>query len=151
MWPNLQFPADLVTFTEKILNKKLHFFVRCGKLYLVKISSWSSEKPFEKHFPRNNNLSARCLRKLCEEKSDINWIKLQQFFVNETIALPNFSLEHSLIHFRPIFPFYNPWKHQKNLFSDFFWGYKMGLLTRNGLIFFKTAFLINLPWSIPII
>ena len=55
MWPNLQFPADLVTFTEKILNKKLHFFVRCGKLYLVKISSWSSEKPFEKHFPRNNN------------------------------------------------------------------------------------------------
>ena len=25
MWPNLQFPADLVTFTEEILNKKLHF------------------------------------------------------------------------------------------------------------------------------
>ena len=25
MWPNLQFPADLVTFTEEILNGKLHF------------------------------------------------------------------------------------------------------------------------------
>ena len=25
MWPNPQFPADLVTFTEKILNQKLFF------------------------------------------------------------------------------------------------------------------------------
>ena len=25
MWPNLQETADLVTFTEKILNGKLHF------------------------------------------------------------------------------------------------------------------------------
>ena len=25
MWPNPQFPADLVTFTEKVLNEKLHF------------------------------------------------------------------------------------------------------------------------------
>ena len=25
MWPNPQFPADLVTFTEKILHRKLHF------------------------------------------------------------------------------------------------------------------------------
>ena len=29
MWPNPQFPADLVTFTEEILNGKLHFFVQC--------------------------------------------------------------------------------------------------------------------------
>ena len=28
MWPNLRFPADLVTFTEEILNGKLHFL--CG-------------------------------------------------------------------------------------------------------------------------
>ena len=26
MWPNPQFPVDLVTFTEEILNWKLHFF-----------------------------------------------------------------------------------------------------------------------------
>ena len=25
MWPNLQFPVDLVTFTEEILNVKIHF------------------------------------------------------------------------------------------------------------------------------
>ena len=25
MWPNPQFSADLVTFTEQILNRKLHF------------------------------------------------------------------------------------------------------------------------------
>ena len=25
MWPNPQFPVDLVTFTEEILNGKLHF------------------------------------------------------------------------------------------------------------------------------
>ena len=25
MWPNPQFPEDLVTFTEEILNGKLHF------------------------------------------------------------------------------------------------------------------------------
>ena len=29
MWPNLQEPADLVTFIEEILNGKLHFFVQC--------------------------------------------------------------------------------------------------------------------------
>ena len=29
MWPNPQFSADLVTFTEEILNGKLHFFVQC--------------------------------------------------------------------------------------------------------------------------
>ena len=25
MWPNRQFPPDLVTFTGEILNRKLHF------------------------------------------------------------------------------------------------------------------------------
>ena len=28
MQPNPQIPADLVTFTEEILNGKLHFFVQ---------------------------------------------------------------------------------------------------------------------------
>ena len=31
MWPNPQFPADSVTFTEEILNEKLHFFL-CSEL-----------------------------------------------------------------------------------------------------------------------
>ena len=29
MWPKPQFPADLVIFTEEILNEKLHYFVQC--------------------------------------------------------------------------------------------------------------------------
>ena len=32
MWPNLQFSADLVVFTEEILNAKLHFL--CSGPYL---------------------------------------------------------------------------------------------------------------------
>ena len=31
MRPNLQFPVDLVTFTEEILNEKLHFL--CSVTY----------------------------------------------------------------------------------------------------------------------
>ena len=30
MWPNPQFPSDLVTFAEEILNGKLYFFGQCG-------------------------------------------------------------------------------------------------------------------------
>ena len=33
MWPNPQSPADLVTFTEEILNGKFHFL--CSDRYLV--------------------------------------------------------------------------------------------------------------------
>ena len=33
MWPNLQKTADLVTFTEEILNGKLHF-LGCVNLFL---------------------------------------------------------------------------------------------------------------------
>ena len=29
MWPNPQFPADLVRFIEEILNGKIHFFMQC--------------------------------------------------------------------------------------------------------------------------
>ena len=31
MWPNPQFPADLVTFTEEILNGKLDFCAETNK------------------------------------------------------------------------------------------------------------------------
>ena len=38
MWPNPQFPADLVTFTEEVLNGKLHF---CAVLACdVLLRSW---------------------------------------------------------------------------------------------------------------
>ena len=39
MWPNPHFPAALVTFTEEILNGKLHFFfaVILRNFYLFKV------------------------------------------------------------------------------------------------------------------
>ena len=33
MWPNLQFPADLVRFTEEIVNEKLHFLCSVSSLF----------------------------------------------------------------------------------------------------------------------
>ena len=32
MWPNPQLPTDLLTFTEEILNEKLHFLCSAGTL-----------------------------------------------------------------------------------------------------------------------
>ena len=34
MWPNPQFPADLVKFTEKILNGKLHFCAVANETFI---------------------------------------------------------------------------------------------------------------------
>ena len=39
MRANLQFPADLATFTEEILYGKLHFFVQCQN-YLVETDKY---------------------------------------------------------------------------------------------------------------
>ena len=49
MWPNPQFPTDLVAFNEEILNGKLHFFVQCPFLLLV---NSSVESPFVGKFNR---------------------------------------------------------------------------------------------------
>ena len=35
MWPNLQLSADLVTFTEEILNEKLHFLYSAIQKFLT--------------------------------------------------------------------------------------------------------------------
>ena len=32
MWPNPQFPVDLVSFTEEILNEKLNFLCRVSPI-----------------------------------------------------------------------------------------------------------------------
>ena len=58
MWPNLQFPADLVTFAEEILNGKLHFL--------------RSEK-FEEIFWWNSS-NFRALRMLHFSKQDAIWM-----------------------------------------------------------------------------
>ena len=38
MWPNPQFPVDLVTFTEEILNGKLHFLCSVSAHNFLKLS-----------------------------------------------------------------------------------------------------------------
>ena len=43
MWPNSQFPADLVTFTEEILNEKLHFVrIETTDFFNQNLKLWSS-------------------------------------------------------------------------------------------------------------
>ena len=42
-WPNPQFPADLVTFTEEILNGKLHFLCSVTRL----LNGWISDSPLK--------------------------------------------------------------------------------------------------------
>ena len=43
MWPNPQFPADLITFTKEILNGKLHF---CAVLITVFLGYFFLSFPF---------------------------------------------------------------------------------------------------------
>ena len=38
MWPNSQFPVDLVKFTEEILNGKLHFLCSATGSYNIDFS-----------------------------------------------------------------------------------------------------------------
>ena len=42
MWPNPQETADLVKFTEEILNAKLYFFVQCKRDDPLRLSSIGS-------------------------------------------------------------------------------------------------------------
>ena len=46
MWPNPHFPADLVTFTEEILDGKLHFL--CSDLGLKSLENFSNFSRFTK-------------------------------------------------------------------------------------------------------
>ena len=43
MWPNPQFPADLVTFTEEMLNEKFHFLDRVINLEHAKLLGSNTE------------------------------------------------------------------------------------------------------------
>ena len=38
MWPNTQFPTDLVTFTKEILHEKLHFFFAVINIFWEEIN-----------------------------------------------------------------------------------------------------------------
>ena len=61
MWPNPNFPADLVTFAEEILNVKLHFFavywldIQNFKYMISKIVSWDITPAKRISFDRETN------------------------------------------------------------------------------------------------
>ena len=48
MWPNLQFPVNLVPLIEEILSRKLHVFIQCvnfwGASYLLKYDQYDHWK-----------------------------------------------------------------------------------------------------------
>ena len=86
-----------------------------------------------------------------EDKTTISWISVESISFKMTkqhivllklwrIADTSFNkqiqkaicaIPPTLTHFWPIFPFYTPWKHQKTEGRN--WGYKLGILARNGL------------------
>ena len=56
MWPNPQFPADLVTFTEEILNEKLHFLWRGNRLNTNQINKFKKRlRPLPNKVPNPYN------------------------------------------------------------------------------------------------
>ena len=56
MWPNPQFPVDLVTFTEEMFNGKFHFLCNiCDLVFL-----WNGNLNFEKLWTKEIALSSHC-------------------------------------------------------------------------------------------
>ena len=60
MWPNPQFPADLVTFTEEIFNVKLHFTNDINSHLTIKLKGAC---------PHNLNYFPRCFHEQKIKKS----------------------------------------------------------------------------------
>ena len=90
MWPNPQETADLVTFTEEILNGKLHFLshVRPQKsfqktLKLLSLLCWWIIIDIS-HFDLQNVFSTGILRKMCSEN-------MQQIYRRIPIAKCDFN------------------------------------------------------------
>ena len=56
MWPNPQFSADLVTYTEEILNEKLHFLCRGNRLDTNQINKFKKRlRPLPNKVPNPYN------------------------------------------------------------------------------------------------
>ena len=59
MWPNPQFTAELVAFTEEILNGKLHFF--CAARVNIMINTFSDPVHPKGHlYQIPSHLNMRC-------------------------------------------------------------------------------------------
>ena len=79
MWPNPQFPADLVTFTEKIINGKPHF------LCSVKAKNEGLKNLL-------TNLSTSVTAHLHIMEKQLDWIQFQLYlFRHNTMLLGTFE------------------------------------------------------------
>ena len=94
MWPNPQGIADFVTFTEEILNGKLHFFVQWPSLAFLKLS----------------NLLLRFFFSEAVNFGLLNFMKMDfrkdKFKNSIHVDLQNLVLTHSF----PVHPFSFSWK-----------------------------------------
>ena len=86
MWPNPQFPADLVTFAKEILNGKLHFLCGdfctfdansslkvCGVLVDLLCGSFRRTAPFVEQFIILFNKTLLNRGQLIKRSSDIRY------------------------------------------------------------------------------
>ena len=94
MWPNPQETADLVTFTEEILNGKLHF--SCSVLEIsafLKIAAQAFRAgDFLNIFFRFSGFQSHFLVNIFLSKKYV-YTDLQQSFHRETMPLDNFYFE----------------------------------------------------------
>ena len=95
MWPNPQFPADLVTFTEEILKGKFHF------LYSVNlIFSLCNQSRFMEKIMKNR----RGLKLVCSLSWDCKTKYLEKcFFFSSFWVIPKitFANSHRIWPFKP--------------------------------------------------
>ena len=91
MWPNSQEIADLVTFTEEILNGKLHF--RCSMHGYIHCSSFNVSW--------EHKLGQYCINVLLKWMKNYKFIRWLYFwsFLNEVVCLICFSLHRKLCSF----------------------------------------------------
>ena len=97
MWPNPQFPVDLVAFTEEILDRKLYFL--CSEFVVPIFPFW-----YLLHHPDLNKRKLRC-EGACE-KNIILWTKrpieeeifiiskgfIKELVIKQSPTFPSFSI-----------------------------------------------------------
>ena len=95
MWPNPQFPAHLVTFTEEICNEKLHFL--CTVYWKLILHRY-----FSRNFPRfwviayNVFEFQGCLLHKCRKTTTWNNFRRTSTFV-EQVSISTFNKQNQRI------------------------------------------------------
>ena len=84
MWPNPQFPADLVTFTEEILNGKRHFLCSDVRYKIYRVVTFTpkqltSEVNHSRIIDSDNNPKPSGFIFYVETITYLNFFDLQDF------------------------------------------------------------------------